>query len=313
MIKSAQFTIYKRVAGKENVLLYTIENQALRVQISDLGAELQSIVCRDAEYLWQGDPAYWGGRSPILFPICGRLTNGTYTYGGKSYAMNPHGLARRLPFSCVEKTDTSIVLRLEADNDTLAIYPFDFVLTVRYALNGQNLDMELTVENRGDSLMPFSVGGHPGFCVPLGDGFSFTDFTVTFPKSEGNVRRCVISERGYLSHTPPQPYLPLTGNCRTLPLTHDLFDCDGVFLEEMGDTVCLSAPGCDRSMTLYFPGMSYLGIWHPPHTDAPFVCLEPWAGMPAYDGEIDDFDTKFAMMKLPSGDSRKFTITFTVT
>ena len=54
-------------------MVYTIENDKIQVQISDLGAELQSIVLKKdgTEYLMQGDKTYWGGRAYNLFPICG--------------------------------------------------------------------------------------------------------------------------------------------------------------------------------------------------------------------------------------------------
>ena len=57
---------------------YTIENEDLRVVISSLGAEVQSVVRKsdDKELWWQGDPRFWDGRSPVLFPACGGLWNG---------------------------------------------------------------------------------------------------------------------------------------------------------------------------------------------------------------------------------------------
>ena len=55
-----------------------IKNDQLTLEISSLGAELQSI--KDAngnEYLWDGDAKYWGKRSPLLFPIVGGLWKDT--------------------------------------------------------------------------------------------------------------------------------------------------------------------------------------------------------------------------------------------
>ena len=52
-----------------------ISNQHLIVTMTQEGGTLTSI--RDAktgrEYLWQGDPAYWTGQAPNLFPFVGRL------------------------------------------------------------------------------------------------------------------------------------------------------------------------------------------------------------------------------------------------
>lgn len=61
---------------------YTIFNDFLEVTVSDVGAELMSVKSKKdgTEYLWQGDPAFWAGRAYNLFPICGRLTEGRYTF-----------------------------------------------------------------------------------------------------------------------------------------------------------------------------------------------------------------------------------------
>ena len=60
----------------------TISNEYLTVVIDPQGAEMQSLkhTASGREYLWQGDPAYWEGRSPILFPAVGGLWDGTYRF-----------------------------------------------------------------------------------------------------------------------------------------------------------------------------------------------------------------------------------------
>ena len=61
-------------------MLYTVKNDKLSLTVSDMGAEMQSLLsCDGTEFLWQGDPAYWTGHAYIMFPICGRLTDGKYT------------------------------------------------------------------------------------------------------------------------------------------------------------------------------------------------------------------------------------------
>ena len=63
---------------------------------------------------------------------------------------------------------------------------------------------------------------------------------------------------------------------------------------------------------LEYPGMKYVGIWHAPKTEAPYVCVEPWASIPADDGKIDDLETKRDMTALGAGESysNTFSITF---
>ena len=54
--------------------LITIKNEALTVDISTIGAEMQSVREADGtERLWQGDPAFSAGRAPVMFPVCGGL------------------------------------------------------------------------------------------------------------------------------------------------------------------------------------------------------------------------------------------------
>ena len=82
-------------------MIYTIENDVLRVDIENIGAELMSIYSKKTgtEYLWQGDKKYWGSRAPLLFPICGRLYKNEYTYKDKKYEMMLHGFARKMAFT----------------------------------------------------------------------------------------------------------------------------------------------------------------------------------------------------------------------
>ena len=56
----------------------SITNDLISINVATLGAELQSIYHHQhqLEYMWGGDPAYWGKHSPVLFPIVGELKNG---------------------------------------------------------------------------------------------------------------------------------------------------------------------------------------------------------------------------------------------
>ena len=67
--------------------MQTLKNDILTVLVSEMGAELQSIVKNGYEYLWQGDPAFWGRRSPVLFPIVGSVWEKKYRVDGKEYEM----------------------------------------------------------------------------------------------------------------------------------------------------------------------------------------------------------------------------------
>lgn len=291
-------------------MIYYIENENLRVGISDLGAELMSIVKKadNCEYLWQGNPEYWAGRACNLFPICGRLTEGKYTYDGKTYEMQLHGFARKSTFKVTGKDDASISFTLTSNADTLAIYPFEFEFTVSYALDGDTVSMGFNVANHGQSKMYFALGGHPGFNVPLCEGESFEDYYIEFG-SECAPKSLVLSETCYYLNK-MTPFA--LDNGRSFNLRHSLFDNDAIFLHGMAKDVTLKSRKSDKQVHVSYPDMKYLGFWHKPKSDAPYVCIEPWSSVPADHDVIDDLRTKREMMTLEPGGSYKTSIGITI-
>ena len=138
---------------------YTIQNELLTVVVSDLGAEIMSIKTADGhEYMWQGDSKYWAGRAPIMFPICGRLFNGEYTYHGKKYSLPNHGFARKSTFTLKSVSKSFVTLELKANEETLASYPFDFIFDVTFKLEGNTLDVKYEVKNPDSQELIFAVG-----------------------------------------------------------------------------------------------------------------------------------------------------------
>ncbi len=282
-------------------MIYTIENDCIRVEISDLGAELQSIKSKSdgTEYLWQGDKTYWSGRAYNLFPICGRLTEGKYTFEGKTYEMNLHGFARKTVFEVAEQGADHIAFHLAADEISRAQYPFEFDLKLCYQLEGSGVRTTFLVSNKGSETMIFAVGGHPGFNVPLCEGEAFEDYYLEFD-CEKPARAITMSPTCYTTRA-STPFA-LEGG-KILALRHDLFDNDAIVLEKMCKAITLKSKKSDKSVRLEYPDMNYLGLWHAPKTQAPYVCIEPWYSVPAYDGEIDELETKRDMIHLGDGES----------
>lgn len=291
-------------------MLYIIENDKLKIKISSMGAELQSIrrIEDNTEYLWQGDPTYWAGRAANLFPICGRLTEGKYTYDGKSYEMMLHGFARFQEFEVIRQDTAAITLQLKENAETLAMYPFRFSLEISYVLSGEDLTITLIVHNLDDKTMFFAVGGHPGFNLPLEKGKAFEDYYIEFDEPCEPKQLCMSDTCYFLNDVRP---FPLEDN-RILKLHHGLFDHDAIFLREMASGVTLRCADGARSVHLAYPDMTHLGLWHKPKSDAPFMCIEPWTSYPAVDGKIDELETKQSMETLePQGIYRNvYTITF---
>ena len=277
---------------------YSIQNDFLTVSDADLGAELMSIQTKDGhEYLWQGDPKYWEGRAPIMFPICGRLFNGEYTYRGKTYTLPNHGFARKCNFTLKSASRSSVTLELVSNEETMKVYPFNFVFDVTFTLVDNCLRVKYEVKNTGDDTLIFSVGGHPAFNVPLDKGVKFEDCYVEFEKS-CEAMRVDFSPTCFLTHN-DKPYKE--GGVKRIDLRHDLFDDDAIFLYNVPKEITLASEKTSRSVTMSFDGMKYIGLWHAVKTDAPYVCIEPWTSVPATDGMVDNLATKEEMIHLPAG------------
>lgn len=292
-------------------MLYTLKNEKLTVTLSDLGAEIVSVVCTDGcEYIWQGDPKYWTGRAPLMFPICGRLIDGKYTYGGKTYEMSStHGFARSSTFEVEQKDDGTVCFSLSANEETKACYPFDFTLTVEYRLQENRLDCAVTVKNPdGQTVLPATVGFHPGFNVPLDGEGKFEDWYLEFA-NECSPDEILMNEKCFL--TGIRRAYPLEKG-KVLPLRHSLFDIDGVFMSNLDRTVTLRSDRSERFVRINFEDLRYLGIWHAPRTDAPYVCIEPWCGLPSFADRVDDFSEKSDMFHIQPNSEQKisYSITF---
>ena len=145
----------------------TLHNELLTVEVSDLGAELQSIKDDEGkEYLWQGDDRYWGRRSPILFPIVCGLWKGTYRTEGDTYQMGRHGFARDMNFRVLKKADDRVTYVLSDTENTLRQYPYHFMLSVTYKLVENEIHVIWHVHNTDTREIHFQIGAHPAFYLP---------------------------------------------------------------------------------------------------------------------------------------------------
>lgn len=278
-------------------MLHIIQNEFLTVTVSEQGAELQSV--RDStgtEYLWQGDPQYWSDRALNLFPYVARLTEGAYYLDGRKYHMAIHGIAPYRRFTTVEHTGTRLVLELCSDEQTLAEYPRLFSFRIAYELCGNTLEVTFRVENRDEKTMYFGLGGHPGFQVPLESGKTFEDYRLRFGESCTPVRVGFSEDCFVNGEDSPFPLEDST----LLPLRHSLFDRDAIILRDMARQVTLESSS-GPAITVSFPGMAYLGLWHWPRTDAPYICIEPWCSLPSRKGETAVFEAQEDLIVLPAG------------
>lgn len=279
-------------------MMHTVKNEFLTVTAAEKGAELQSIRgAEGTEYLWQGDPKYWSDRALNIFPYVARLTDGSYYLDGQLHHMDIHGIAPYRDFQLVSNDGSRMVLELRADEATRAFYPRKFVFRVVYALQGKTLEVTYEVENRDEKTMYFGLGGHPGFCVPLAAGKRFEDYRLRFT-NPCTPRRIGFSETCFVTGE-REPFALENG--RDIPLRHDLFDDDAIVLADMDHRITLETDGDSHGITVTFPQMDYLGLWHWPKTDAPYVCIEPWCSLPSSQGRIAVFEEQADLIALESG------------
>ena len=289
-------------------MIYTIENSNIRVSADELGAELQSIVLKsnEKEYLWQGCAPYWDGRAYNLFPVCGRLTEGKYNYNGKEYKMGAHGFLRKTLTKGEKVSETEMKFTLTPDDVVKAQYPFDFVYTVRYIIDGTTVKTVYTVENTGKKEMYFSLGGHPGFNVPLCENESFDDYYLEF-SDVSPIKKLVFTP---LFDTGRTESCELEDG-KVMPMYHAMFDNDGLFYTDMSSTVTLKSRKSNVFVRVDYADFENLGFWHTTASEAPFICIEPWSSVPSFDGVVDDLTTKKQMIRLGCGEkhSKSFDIT----
>ena len=254
---------------------YIIENENLRISVDDQGAELKSIFGKNhkIEYLWQGNPDFWGRRAPILFPIVGKLKDNTYTYQGKNYQLSQHGLARDMVFEMVSHEGSKISFLLKSTEATRFDYPFEWTLKVSYHIDGNKLFVSVAINNTSSiDEMWFSVGFHPAFNVPIEQGTNDQQvFVLEFNKDKtANIR---LLEHGLLGNS-----FELGMENSQIPLENETFIKDALVFQDLKtDQITLRSVESDRSLVFSFADFPYLGIWSKP--SAPFVCIEPWHGI----------------------------------
>ena len=254
----------------------------LSAAIDPQGAQLSLL--RDAtgrDLLWHGDPAFWNGRAPILFPIVGALNEGHFTWRGTRYALPRHGFARGRRFEVIRHNQHEALFRQTADAATRAVYPFEFELDLLFRMEARALFIKASVRNSGDEILPASLGFHPAFRWPLHNDDDanqrnaaasreahFLQFEFDEPAP---VRR--LDAKGLLIREPQAT--PVQG--RRLMLSDDIFRDDVLIFDHLQSRRVSYGSAAGQWLQVTFPDATHLGIWSKP--GAPFVCIEPWRGV----------------------------------
>lgn len=255
--------------------IYELKNAMISIAADSHGAELKSLKKTDTgtEYMWCGDPAYWGRTSPVLFPFVGGLRDKQYRAKGNTYPMTQHGFARDMEFALLSQSTDEIWFELRSDAETMKKYPYAFVLKIGYQITENRAEVLWQVENPGAEVLPFSIGGHPAFNCPLEAGTKQSEYFVNF----GNIKEVVSTRIGADGlATSRRDIYPLEGG--KLALSEHFFDNDALVMEG-NQTREVSL--CRKDGTKYLQvtmNAPLFGIWSPPGKNAPFICIEPWYG-----------------------------------
>jgi len=263
--------------------IITIKNNELTVEISTLGAEIQSVKYGGKEYFWQGDPAVWSGRAPVLFPICGGLKDDKYTLNGKEYTLAKHGFARKMEFLAETVEESKAVFLLTATEETKVGFPFDFELRISYTLEGKSIKVGYDVTNKSNDDMYFSIGGHEAYACPEGIEEYYLKFEEKETLTHNELHGVLLSNESTI----------IAEDTDELPLKYSYFDIDALtMLNLKSRKVSLCKKDTGKKITVDFDGFDYLFVWTKPGANAGYLCIEPWCGIPDFEGTSYDIKEK---------------------
>lgn len=245
----------------------TLSNSQISVAIKTLGAELFSIKNKlNREFMWEGNPNFWGKHSPILFPIVGTLKNNTFYHNDTKYTLTRHGFARDKEFELIEKTEDSATFSIQSNSETLINYPFEFELQIQYTLINTTVEIDYRVVNKDNSEIPFSIGAHPAFALPS----NFEDYSLDFEKVEP--LEYTLLENDLVSKQTEK----IKTDTNKVPLTYELFKRDALILKKLLSNSLTIIEEEKPILKVHFQDFPSLGIWT--KVGAPFICIEPWFG-----------------------------------
>lgn len=269
---------------------YSLKYDNLEVFINSHGAELEHIYCNGIDYMRRRDE-FWNRKSPVLFPIVGKLRDLKTFIDGKEYHMNQHGFARDMDFELVEEKENKLVFVCKSNIDTLKMYPYQFELYIEYIINNNNLDVVYKVKNIDNKEIFFNLGGHPGFNLPIYEGEKFDDYSVVFEGSE-TWNAPTVSSNGTLNFIDTIPY----NDYKQIDLTYKYFEIDAIVIPAIKSKKVKLVNKENKGIEFAYKGFNTLAIWTKPN--APFVCLEPWKGYADHSDSDYDFKKKDDIVSL---------------
>lgn len=222
----------------------------------DRGGLVTSFKVRERELLYLDQQTFLDlsknvrGGIPILFPSPGKLTDDRWQHEQRSGSMKQHGFARTRPWDVVSATGQNVILQLESDDETLAMYPWQFAATLEVSIAASRLRLTMLIENTGEYAMPFALGYHPYFAV--------TDKRRATLETDATRQFDSITQR--------------TGAVGGFDLAAGELDVHLLDQKQRHMTLALGDGG--RITVRASPDFAHWVIWTVPGKD--YVCVEPW-------------------------------------
>ncbi|MTV83298.1 aldose 1-epimerase family protein [Secundilactobacillus folii] len=285
--------------------MQTIENENFKAEINEHGAELTHLINKKGnfDYIWNND--LWPKHAPVLFPAIGRSEKDSYFYQGKEYPMPQHGFAGDQTFDVKQNTGDQLSLELTDNAQTMTDYPFKFQFTIRFTLTTTGIKLSFEMNNKDDKTLSYSIGSHPAFNLPINGEGSFDDYQLTFEPAGLELKQFEIVKT-------PNPYRNgnvvklANSNGSLIPLNHEMFEKGLVIIENDGiKRVTLSSPSTKHSVSLTLDQFRYVCLWTKEGANAPFLCIEPFQGLPDVSGHEVELLDKEGNVKLSAGESHE--------
>ena len=273
--------------------MITIQNNKLKATFKELGAELTSLINLEngKEIMWEGNPDFWGGQSPVLFPTVGALKNEQYIFEGKTYELPRHGFARRRVFDIKNSSENEVIFELKSDEESLKIYPFEFILEIKYTLIENKLTVSYQVKNLSEKEMYVSLGAHPGFAIDTKNGLSYNDYEIVFSDDEK------LEIHPLIDNLISNETQTIELENKTLHLSYETFAKDALVMTTMKSRELILRNHKNTDKVIFtFSNFPYFGIWAAKNAD--FVCLEPWQGIADLENHNQELAEKFGILKL---------------
>lgn len=273
--------------------MITLENEFLVVKAKFEGAELISIFSKkdNMEYIWQGDTNYWRFHAPICFPIIGSLVDDTCFVDNKPYNMTVHGFARDMNFDIYKQEKDSVSFILKSNDETLKKYPYKFSLIISYKLINNKITVSYEVRNEDNKEIYFSIGAHTAFNCPVIPDLKTEDYYLSF--KEQDIQPFLLFD-GFLTDKKKILYK----KTNQIPVSKELFGNGVIILENLENKeITIGSYKNSHCVTMSFEDFPYLAIWSKIE-GAPFICIEPWFGLPDAVGLSRELKNKKAIQKL---------------